>query len=327
VLANRQVIINACLVRSEASIRSLILGTRGSPLALLQTRRVIDRLAAESGDRQFDLKIIRTLGDREQSMPLHAFPTMGVFVHEIGSQLLAGTIDIAVHSLKDIPPGNSPGLVLAAFPERADPRDVIVSRNRVQFSELPSGARVGTSSVRRQAQLRASRPDLTYCDDLRGNVDTRVRKLREGQYDAIVLAAAGLIRLGRGDEITESLDPSICLPDAGQGTLGVQTRADDDEVRELVSRIDNPAVRATALAERALLEAFGGGCKVPVAAFAQVVSGELCLEGLVASTDGKIIVRAEMVGPVAEPVELGRRVWSQLVQGGAATLLSAPDDV
>lgn len=290
---------------------------------MLQTRRVIDLLAGVSAQRQFDVKVIRTLGDREQSIPLHDFPTMGVFVHEISIQLLQGTIDIAVHSLKDVPPGNSPGLVLAAFPERVDPRDVIVSRDNIQFAGLPPGARVGTSSTRRQAQLRAHRPDLIYCDDLRGNVDTRIRKLREGQYDAIVLAAAGLVRLGRADEISEYLRPAVCLPDAGQGTLGVQVRADDEDVLKLVSRIDDQAIRATALAERAMLQTFGGGCKVPVGAYAFVEANRLHLEGLVASTNGKMIIRAALVGSVAEPVELGHRVWAQLVRDGAAGVLSA----
>jgi hydroxymethylbilane synthase len=322
VLSNGPDIIKERFSSSEDPIRSLLLGTRGSPLAMVQTRRVIDLLAAASPDRDFDVKVIRTLGDREQSIPLHNFPAMGVFVHEIGAQLLAGAIDIAVHSLKDVPPGESPGLILAAFPERADPRDVIVSRDNVPFAVLPPGARVGTSSTRRQAQLRAHRPDLIYCDDLRGNVDTRVRKLREGQYDAIVLAAAGLIRLGRAHEISEFLRPSMCLPDAGQGTLGVQVRSDDGEVLELVSRIDDPAIRATALAERALLEAFGGGCKVPVAAYGRVEADGLHLEGLVALPDGTTSFRAELVGSVDEPVQLGRRLWARLVRDGAASLLS-----
>jgi hydroxymethylbilane synthase len=290
---------------------------------MLQARRVVDLLQAAAPDRHFDLRIIRTLGDRVQSIPLHEFPTMGVFVHEIGAQLLAGTIDIAVHSLKDVPPGETPGLVLAAFPERADPRDVILSRDDVRFADLPAGARVGTSSTRRRAQLSAKRADLTYCDDLRGNVDTRMRKLREGQYDAIVLAAAGLERLGRAEEISEYLSPEICLPDAGQGTLGVQVRANDEETVELVSRIDNSSVRATALAERAVLEAFGGGCKVPVGAYAWVDGDSLHLEGLVATADGQRIVRSMLVGSVLEPIELGHRLWSQLVHDGAAELLSA----
>jgi hydroxymethylbilane synthase len=308
--------------QTEASIRSLIVGTRGSALALSQARRIIELLSAVSPGRRFDISIVKTLGDRVQSTPLHEFPTTGIFVRDIGAQLLTGAIDLAVHSLKDVPPGEIGGLVLAAFPERADPRDIIVSRDGSRFADIPPAARVGTSSTRRRAQLSAIRPDLTYCDDLRGNVDTRVRKLREGKYDAIVLAAAGLDRLGRSDDISEYLSTEICLPDAGQGTLVVQARSDDTEVLELVSRIDNPIVRATALAERAVLEAFGGGCKVPVAAYATVESDVLWLEGLVAATDGTKIVRAALNGPIDQPVELGRRLWSLLEQQGAAELLS-----
>jgi len=286
------------------------------------------------------IQTVRTLGDRVVDVPLSQFGSTGIFVKEIDRLLLDRKIDLAVHSLKDVPPDETPGVILTAFPERADPRDALVSLVAGQrFRALPPGARVGTSSVRRQAQLRAARPDLAYCDDLRGNVDTRLRKLSEGQYDAIVLAAAGLERLGRATEISERLAPELCLPDAGQGILAVSTRADDPETVAIVSQLDDPVVRAMALAERAMLRAFGGGCKVPVAAYARIVEPKtrntaaggaagkaappaIYLTGLVASVDGRQIVRAGAAGPLAEPEKLGATVWQRLVDGGALTILT-----
>ncbi len=265
---------------------------------------------------------MKTLGDRLVDVPLHAFGTTGVFVREIDRLLIAREIDLAVHSLKDVPPDEAPGVVLAAFPERTDPRDVLVSREGRGFFDLPSGARVGTSSRRRQAQLRARRPDLDYRDDLRGNVDTRLRKLHDGQYDAIVLAAAGLHRLGRADEIAEYLPLELCLPDAGQGILAVATRRDDPAVVDLVARLDNPAVRTMALAERAVVQASGGGCKVPVAAYAEFVGSQLRLRGLVARPDGSRVVTASLTGPPTDPIVLGRALWDRLVAAGADSLLA-----
>ncbi len=230
-------------------------------------------------------------------------------------------IDLAVHSLKDVPPEETPGLILAAFPERADPRDALISRDGKRFLELPSGARVGTSSARRRAQLRAHRPDLRYLDNLRGNVDTRLRKLAQGDYDAIVLAAAGLERLGRASEISDYLPIDLCLPDAGQGILAVQVRATDAEAIRVVSSIDAPAVRAEALAERAVLRAFGGGCKVPVAAHARLDGSTIHLAALVATPDGSRIVRASLSGPADAPEALGTALWHRLVTGGAEALL------
>lgn len=307
---------------SEEPIRPLIVGTRGSTLALRQTDQVIAALRRWSPDREFVVQTIRTLGDREVNRPLGHFGATGVFVREIDHLLLDGAIDLAVHSLKDVPPEETPGIVLAAFPERADPRDALVTRDRRPFLALPADARVGTSSVRRRAQLQARRPDLRYLDDLRGNVDTRLRKLAEGRYEAIVLAAAGLERLGRASEITEYLPTDLCLPDAGQGILAVAVRAEDAEVFELVSRIDDPRVRAQALAERAVLRAFGGGCQVPVAAFARVRESTLYLEGLVATPDGARIIRARHLGSIESPEVLGHQLWERLVAAGAGALLN-----
>ncbi len=309
-------------VHQEVLIRRYVVGTRGSALALAQTERVIAALRQALPENEYVVQTIKTLGDRVVDVPLSQFGTTGVFVKEIDRLLLDGAIDLAVHSLKDVPPEETPGLVLAAFPERADPRDALVSRDGTRFVELPSGARVGTSSIRRRAQLRAHRPDLRYLDNLRGNVDTRLRKLAQGDYDAIVLAAAGLERLGRANEISDYLPVDLCLPDAGQGILAVQVRESDAIALELISRIDNPIVRAEALAERAVLRAFGGGCKVPVAAHARLAGSTIHLDGLVATPDGSRIVRASLDGPAAAPEALGAALWRRLAASGGEALLS-----
>lgn len=228
---------------------------------------------------------------------------------------------MAVHSLKDVPPGDAPGTILAAFPERLDPRDVLVSPDGRRLDQLGPGHRVGTSSTRRLAQLRAHRPDLTFVEDLRGNVDTRLRKLYDGRYDAIILAAAGLIRLGREGVIAEYLPTSVCLPDAGQGILAVQARAGDAFVLRLASAIDNPVARAAALAERAVLAAFGGGCKVPVAACARIDQDTISLEALVAEPDGSRVIRDQLDGPLDQPAALGRALWERLAERGAREIV------
>jgi hydroxymethylbilane synthase len=299
----------------------LIVGTRGSTLALRQTEAVVAALRRRSPAYDYAVQIVRTQGDRVTDVPLSRFATTGVFVRDVESRLLDRSIDVAVHSLKDVPPDVAPGTVLAAYPERADPRDVLVSRRGEPLAALPAGARVGTSSVRRLAQLRSFRSDLVFDEGLRGNVDTRLRKLYRGDFDAIVLAAAGLIRLGRADEITEYLPIDVCLPDAGQGALVAQARRDDAEVVDLLASVDNADVRAAVLAERAVLQAFGGGCKVPVAAYGEVVGPDLHLRGLVATPDGKRIVPARAIGPKAEPEALGRALWDRLVAAGADEVL------
>jgi hydroxymethylbilane synthase len=282
-------------------------------------------LRASDPDREFVIQTTRTLGDRVTDVPLDRFGRTGVFVRDLSELLLQRQIDLAVHSLKDVPPDEDEGLVLAAFPERADPRDVLVSLDDRRLADLATGARVGTSSTRRRAQLRAVRPDLTYCDDLRGNVDTRIQKLRDGRYDAIVLAAAGLVRLGREAEIAEYLPFDVCLPDAGQGTLVVQARRDDVEVGEALASIDDVDVRACALAERSLIRAFGGGCSVPVAAHARYLGSDLELEALVAAPDGSRIVRGKAAGSADEPERLGEQVWRNLLEAGAQDVLAGAD--
>jgi hydroxymethylbilane synthase len=290
-------------------------------LALAQTNWVVQALHGPNPRQEFLVYPVKTLGDRVTDVPLSSFPSTGVFVKEFDRLLLDGTIDFAVHSLKDVPPEETPGTVLASFPQREDPTDALVSNDGRQLADLLGAARLGTSSVRRQAQLRIARPDLDFRADLRGNVDTRLRKLRDGQYDAIVLATAGLLRLGREAEIAERLPVEVCLPDAGQGTLVVQCRADDPAVLELLASIDDPGVRAVSLAERAVLAVFGGGCKVPVAAFAELVADRLIIRGIVARPDGSAIVRARREGPRGDPVQLGEALWRDLDAAGARSIL------
>jgi hydroxymethylbilane synthase len=295
-------------------------------LALRQTQQVVDALRQRFPGQELVVRTVQTLGDRVQDVPLSRFGTTGVFSKEIERLLLDGTIDLAVHSLKDVPPDETPGTVLAAFVERIDPRDVLVSRDGRRLGQLTPGDRVGTSSVRRLAQLRAARPDLAYVEDLRGNVDTRLRKVFAGAYDAIVLAAAGLIRLGREDAIADYLPTDLCLPDAGQGILAVQTRSPDPAVAPFVAALDDPVVRAVALAERAVLDAFGGGCKVPVAAYARVEDGVIRLEALVAEPDGSRVIRERLDGPLDRPRELGRATWDRLVARGAGEIVGVRTD-
>ncbi len=244
----------------------------------------------------------------------------GIFVKEIENALLAGSIDLAVHSLKDMPTTPPEGLVLAAILPREDPRDALVSRLGVGLADLPTGARVGTGSLRRQAQVRAFRPDLEIVD-LRGNVDTRLRKARTASYDAVILAVAGLIRLGRADEITEILPPEIMLPAVGQGAICVEARADDAEVVSLLSALDDAASRAATAAERAFLRELGGGCHVPIAAYAEIAGDNLWLRGLVADTEARRVVRGEARGSVRAAEPLGRALAQRLLAQGAATFL------
>ncbi|MFQ5857540.1 MAG: hydroxymethylbilane synthase, partial [Anaerolineae bacterium] len=225
--------------------------------------------------------------------------------------LLDGEIDLAVHSCKDLPTDPVPGLTLAAFPRRADPRDTLVSRDGLRLAQLPAGAVVGTSSARRRAQLLRQRPDLQVAD-IRGNVDTRLRKLRGGQYDAVILAAAGLDRLGWLDRAIEVLEPEVMLPAPGQGALAIQAREDDDATLALLEPLNDAATQAVVTAERAFLRALGGGCRVPIAAHAQVEDGWLVLHGLVASDDGLEHVQSRMEGPVAESAAIGMRLADQL---------------
>ena len=290
----------------------MIIGSRGSPLALWQARWVAAQLPGA------EIAVIKTTGDKITDVPLaQVGGTKGLFIKEIEEALVEGRIDLAVHSLKDVPAQIDPRLIIAAIPAREDPRDALVGRS---LSELPKGARVGTSSLRRAAQLRHLRGDLQL-EELRGNVDTRLRKLDEGRYDAIVLAAAGLSRLGLEGRIAERLDPEVMCPAIGQGALAIETRAGDGETRKLLAPLDDPAARAETTAERALLAALGGGCQLPLGGSARLAGDRLRLTAVVASPDGAELVRVTLGGPASDPAELGRRAAEDLLRRGADRIL------
>ncbi len=299
---------------------TLTIGTRASKLALVQTHMIRDALQAAHPGLTVAVEHITTRGDIILDRPLNAIGDKGLFVVEIEEAMRAGRVDLAVHSAKDLPSTLPPDMTLAACPRRADPRDALVAQPGMTLATLPSGARVGTSSLRRACQLRALRPDLTLVD-LRGNVDTRLRKLREGQYDAIVLAAAGLKRLGLEDVITELIEPDVLIPAVAQGIIGVEARAGDDTVLPLLVALDDPAARVAITAERAFLARIGGGCQVPVGALAQLEGDELLLYGMIGARDGRM-VRGMRSGSAADPAGLGSALAEELLDAGGQALLA-----
>lgn len=302
--------------------RSLIIGTRGSKLALWQAEHVAGRLRAAFPDREVRLETIRTTGDKILDVPLAQVGGKALFVKEIEEALQDGRVDLAVHSMKDVPTDLPPGLIMAAVAEREDPLDVLISRAGGRLADLPRGARVGTSSLRRQAQLLHHRPDLTIVS-LRGNLDTRIRKLQTEGLDAIVVAAAGVKRLGLTHLISESLPAEVLLPAIGQGALGLEIRAGDPAATAVVMTLDHPDTHRAVRAERAMLSRLEGGCQVPIAAHAEVEGEALRLRGLVASLDGKTLVRGEGRGPMNDPERLGVSLAEELLRRGAADILQA----
>ncbi len=294
----------------------LRIGSRGSQLALWQANH-ISALLREQG-HEVELEIIKTTGDKITDVALSQVGTKGMFTKEIEDALAAGRVDLAVHSLKDLPTELPPGFELAAITARENPRDVFLSVKYDSVRALPKGARVGTSSLRRQAQLKVARPDLVI-HALRGNVDTRVRKLEAGEYDAIILAAAGLTRLGKTELVKEVLSEEFMCPAAGQGALGIEIRAGDAEIGQHVAFLDDAAARATTTCERALLNKLGGGCQVPIGAFAEMKEGALHLSAIVARPDGSVILREQQSG--SDPVALGEQVGDILLQRGATRIL------
>ena len=302
----------------------LIIGTRGSQLALWQTNWVRSKLEACHPGILVEVKIITTTGDRVQnvSLPKLGEQGKGLFTKELEDAILDNRIDLAVHSLKDLPTDFTAGLHIGAICEREDVRDALVARPGIEsFEQLPPGARVGTSSLRRHSQLLAVRPDLAI-EPVRGNVDTRLRKLDEGQYDAIVLAAAGLRRLGRADRITEYLDETLVLSAVGQGAVAIEARQADASTNRLIGALNHEPTRLACLAERAFLKGLGGGCLVPIAALAKLEGGDLTLAGLVARPDGSEIVRATASGPMEDAASIGLRLASELLARGADRLLA-----
>jgi len=295
------------------------IGTRGSALALAQATWARDALARRYPERGATLVVIKTSGDRFVDRPLADIGGKGLFVKEIDEALLAGTVDCAVHSMKDLPAALAPGLHLAAVPRREDPRDVLITQAGVAFAALRAGARVGTSSLRRAALLRHLRPDLTITP-LRGNVDTRLRKVAAGELDAIVLAAAGLHRLGLAPPAAEPLDPGVFVPAVGQGALALETRADASAT--LLAWLDDPVTRAAVEAERAFMQAVGGSCHTPLAAHATVGAAQLRLQALVASPDGTRVLRGDRTGPAAAATDIGAALAAELIDRGATDILN-----
>lgn len=299
------------------------LGTRGSALARWQADHIAERLADLGAT--VEQTLVKTKGDQNQQGPIGTLGGQGVFTKEIQRVLLDGDVDLAVHSLKDLPTDSTPGLALAAVPQRERPGDVIVCREAGGFAELPAGAIVGTGSVRRQAQMLHRRPDLVM-KDIRGNVETRLKKLDDGQYDAIVLAEAGVMRLGLTDRVTEVLPRDLILPAVGQGALGLEIRAEDQPLAELLAKLTDPSTMAAVLAERALLRALRGGCLAPVGALAEIVDGSLRLEAVVLSRDGQQRLHAVQTGQPDEAEAMGNAAAEELLAEGAAELISAARD-
>jgi len=297
-------------------------GTRASSLAHWQTRHVAHALAAAHPGLDWMETVIATAGDEDRQTPLPEIGGKGAFTEALEAALLGGAIDLAVHSLKDLPIESAPELAVGAICFRADARDVLVARDHQTLDSLPQSAVIGTSSLRRMAQLKALRPDLRF-EPLRGNVDSRVRAAREGKYDAICIAAAGIERLGFDEAVSEYLSFERVLPAPGQGALAVQCRADNEAMRHLLLAIDDAAVRAAATAERAFLAGVGGGCSAPVGAFGRVgVGNELRLDGVAAAVDGTRVVRVTGTGGMGSATALGRRLAEDALARGAGALVT-----
>jgi hydroxymethylbilane synthase len=301
---------------------TLRFGTRGSRLAVAQSNQVADALRVRG--LEIELVTIRTSGDRLADVALADFGGKALFVKEIEEALLDGRVDAGVHSLKDMPAVLPEGLCLAAFPPREDPRDVLLTRAGGGLDDLPRGARVATSSLRRRALLLARRPDLSV-EPIRGNVDTRLRKLDEGLYDAMVMARAGLDRLGLKPEHSHVLSAQELLPAVGQGILGVEVRAADQPVLEALSTLDDAAARAEALAERAFLRRLGAGCHTPVAGLARLTGATVEMDGLVSSLDGRTVIRGRAGGPANRAEAVGESLAEDLLSRGARVILDEGD--
>jgi hydroxymethylbilane synthase len=300
-------------------MKHLRIGTRGSLLAKWQAESVRKQLFALAGV-EAEIIIIKTAGDKMQQAPLSQIGGKGIFIKELEDALLDESIDLAVHSVKDIPTEVPRGLSFPAVCRRDDIRDCLISPTGSTLETLRQGARVGTSSLRRRAQLLRLRPDLDI-RELRGNVDTRLRKVGDGEYDAIVLAKAGLDRLGLSQRISETFAPEVFMPAVGQGAIAVETRLNDNETGDLLSKLDDPETRAAIITERALLAALQGGCQVPIGAWARIERGEMVLEACVTAVDGQQHVKQRLTGPPDQGPQLGEQMARLLMETGAQTIL------
>ena len=301
-------------------MKPLRIGTRGSALALWQARSISEALRGIAGVES-ELVIVKTSGDKFQQKSFGEIGTKGIFIKELEDALLENRVELAVHSMKDVPTEIPPGLTMAAICERQDVRDALLSSSGASLNSLPAGARVGTSSLRRKSQLLYTRSDLQILE-LRGNVDTRIEKLRRGNYDAIVLAKAGLDRLGLGANITEVLQTDVSLPAAGQGAIGIEARADDAETLGILSALDHAETRCAVEAERAVLAGLEGGCQVSIGAWGRVEGGKLVLDVVVLSPDGTQRLRETISGAPEEAATLGERIAAKMLERGAAVLLA-----
>lgn len=301
--------------------KEIIIASRGSQLALTQSNTVAGWLRDLEPGLEVRIEIFSTAGDRILDTPLSRLGAKGIFTKELEAAMLDGRADLAVHSLKDLPTKLPEGLVLAAVPPREDPRDALICARHPSLQALPKGSRIGTSSLRRTAQLRALRPDLEVVD-LRGNIDTRIRKILEGDLDAGILACAGLHRMGRADVIREVLGPDIMVSAVGQGALGIEAREHDSELLELLERLGDPGAEAETRAERTLLAILEGGCQVPIGALARVDGPRLSLTACVASLDGTTLLKTQGEGDAGNPEELGRRAAEDLIRQGAGEIIA-----
>jgi len=300
--------------------RNIVIGSRGSQLALWQANWVKSELERLHDNADIDIRIIATSGDSIQDVPLAKIGGKGLFVKEIEEALLANEIDLAVHSMKDVPIELPTGLGISVITKRENPLDALISKNGEKLADLPQGATIGTSSLRRSSQLLKYRDDFKI-HPLRGNVDTRLRKVEEGKYDAILLASAGLNRLGWANRITEEISHDILLPAMGQGALGIETRLADMMIYDFISTLNHAETNYAVTAERCLVGRLVGGCQGPIGAYARVEKGLITLKGLVASLDGEIIYKLEIVGPVDDAINIGQALGAQLLKMGANEIL------
>jgi hydroxymethylbilane synthase len=303
---------------SEAIVR---IGTRGSLLALWQANWIKDTLIQKNPDITVELVKIKTTGDKIHDAPLAKVGGKGLFVKEIEDALLSKKIDLAVHSMKDVPTDLPVGLHISSITEREDPRDALLSRGDKKINELPQDAEIGTSSLRRQAQLLHLRPDFKI-NQLRGNLDTRIKKLQTEELEAVILAAAGIKRMGWEEKITEYIPTEICLPAIGQGAVGIETRVDDETINSLVASLNHHPTSAVVRAERAFLKRLEGGCQVPIAAFGEIHGGTIQLRGLVGRIDGSEIVKDSLEGPLEKLEEIGVELAEKLLSMGADEILN-----